>query len=188
MKHDFRTICYNNKQLFDGVQTLNKFMKNLSKQSYENLAKWTSEDYKGKGFEALIEVLIYLSPICKKINIDNYEPVLKHDYGIDGIGTSHNGNIHTVQIKFRNDKSKMLCTKQNGNEKDDGISNFVAHSITKYGDKVDMTVFTTAKGFYNNINENMYEGKVRTLGYKQLSKLVDNCPKFWKVFKETLDK
>jgi hypothetical protein len=101
--------------------------------------------------------------------------------GIDGFGFSHNGNLHTIQIKFRNDVMSELNTK-------DMISNFVAKTTSSpvYKD-ADMTLFTTAKGLGQKIAEDMYHGRVRTLGHKELSKLIDGNQAFWDLFRTEMN-
>ena len=182
MKHAFKYRCYDAKKLLEGCEKLSTFMSRLNKQSSEDHGMgWSPDEYKGMGFEALVEVLIKASPIDKRIGIKDYSP---HNYktdgqdmGVDGYGLSHNGNLHTVQIKFRSDVMTDLTTR-------DMISNFVANTTASpvYKD-ADMTLFTTANGLGQKISENMYHNRVRTLGYKDLTKLVDTNQAFWDCFK-----
>jgi hypothetical protein len=69
----------------------------------------------------------------------------------------------------------------------DMISNFVAKTTSSptYKD-ADMTLFTTAKGLGQKIAEDMYHGRVRTLGFNELKKLVDNNQAFWDVFRREM--
>ena len=182
MNHKFKIRCYNASELLVDCNNLSTFIRRVVKQSNCNYGKgWTPEEYSGMAFEALVEVLICASPIDKRINIKNYEiaDVKKHgrDMGIDGYGKSHSGNNHTVQIKFRSNTSKDLTTK-------DDISNFVANTSTHPDyTNADMTLFTTAKGLNHAISENMYHQRVRTIGYVEISKLIDNNTAFWDLFK-----
>jgi hypothetical protein len=169
-KHDFKHICYNSEDLFSNVDNLSKFMNRLDKQSVLHPERWSPEDYKGKALEALIEVLILTSPVDARIDIIDYEPVLKQDYGIDGVGKSHHGETHTVQIKYRSNVVKSLTANE------DHISNFVAKSDSDYldemistGKKIKMTIFTTAKDLNQKVNEGIYRDRVRVVGYKELS-------------------
>ena len=157
-------------------------MRRVSKQAEEDRGMgWSADEYKGMAFEALIEVLVCASPIDKRIGIKDYRPadtkIDGPDMGIDGYGLSHNGNLHTVQIKYRNDPMTDLTTK-------DMISNFVAKTTSspKYRD-ADMTLFTTAKGLHQKVAEDMYHGRVRTLGHRDLSKLLDLNQAFWDLFR-----
>lgn len=181
MKHRFKHTCYNAEELLKGCTKLSKFMNNLEKQSNTDPDSWDPLVYRGDGFEAFVETLIKLSPIDKRINIVEYKPwdtkLDGPDMGVDGLGLSHNGNAHTVQVKFRANTQHQLTANE------DHISNFVAKTLSMYqGKPVDMTVFTTANDLRDSINENMYHGQVRTLGYKELSKLVDGNLPFWNAF------
>jgi hypothetical protein len=182
MKHRFKQTCYDSTALLNKCSTLNEFMKRLTKQSAQNPDMWDEMTYRGDGFEALVEVLINSSPIDKRINITNYSPwnVKTHgaDMGVDGIGESHNGKPHTVQVKYRSNVTEELTANK------DHISNFVAKSLLmNQGKDVDMTIFTTANDLLETINEGMYHGKVRTLGYKEISKLIDKNDSFWSIFR-----
>lgn len=182
MQHQFKYICYDSIKLLDGCNKLSTFISRLNNQAEENHGMgWTADEYKGLAFEALIEVLITASPIDKRINIKNYRPhdskVDGRDMGIDGYGESHDGKLHTVQIKFRSDSTVDLTSN-------DGISNFVAHTMLhpKYKD-ADMTVFTTAKDLHRIVSEEMYWDRVRTVGYDDLRKLIDGNLAFWDLFR-----
>jgi hypothetical protein len=182
MKHSFKHRCYNAKVLLEDCNKLSTFMSRVSKQSAEDLGMgWTADEYKGMAFEAMVEVLITASPVDKRIGITDYRPASAKvdgpDMGIDGYGLSHNGNLHTIQIKFRSDVMTEATTK-------DGISNFVAKTASspKY-QNADMTFFTTAKGLNQKIATEMYHGRVRTLGYNELSKLIDGNNAFWNTFR-----
>ena len=185
MKHKFKNICYDAAKLLNGCDKLSTFMSRVSKQAQEDRGMgWSADEYKGMAFEALIEVLICASPIDKRIGIKDYRPadtkIDGPDMGIDGYGLSHSGNLHTVQIKYRSDAMTDLTTK-------DMISNFVAKTTSspKY-QNADMTVFTTAKGLNQKVAEDMYHSRVRTLGYKDLSKLIDSNPAFWEMFRSEM--
>lgn len=185
MKHKFQHRCYNATNLLKDCNKLNTFMTRLNKQAGEEHGMgWTSDEYKGMAFEALVEVLVTASPIDKRINIKDYRPHCSKidgaDMGIDGFGLSHDGNLHTVQIKYRSNVITDLTTK-------DMISNFVATTASSpvYKD-ADMTVFTTAKGLGQKIAEDMYHGRVRTIGFKDLSKLIDNNQSFWDLFRSEM--
>lgn len=184
MKHRFRRTCYNADKLLTGCNTLKEFMKRVVKQSEEHPELWDPDTYKGDAFEALVEVFITKSSIDKRVNIREYVPHnnRKHgqDMGIDGYGVSHNGNLHTVQVKFRSNTQNDLTTK-------DMISNFVACTRTnpKYKD-ADMTLITTANGLNNHIAEQMYNKQVRTIGFEDLQKFLDKNTAFWDDFRSQM--
>jgi hypothetical protein len=139
--------------------------------------------YRGDAFEALVEVLIIHSPIDKRINIIDYRPWNTKkdgdDVGVDGIGFSHNGRPHTVQVKFRANAMEQLTANK------DHISNFVAKSLSMHRE-VDMTIFTTAKNLMESVNERIYHSQVRTLGFKDISKMIDGNESFWSIFRREL--
>lgn len=185
MKHRFQYTCYDANFLLKDCNKLSTFMSRLNKQSQEDKGMgWSPDEYKGQAFEALIEVLITSSPIDKRIGIKNYRPhsskVDGPDMGIDGYGESHNNNLHTIQVKYRSDVLTELTTR-------DMISNFVANTTASpvYKD-ADMTLFTTAKGLGQKIADQMYHGRVRTLGFNELKKLIDNNQAFWDQFRKEM--
>jgi len=187
MKHRFKNTCYSPDDLLNKCTKLSTFMTRLVKQSASEPDMWDPALYRGDGFEAFVETLIKLSPIDKRINIVEYSPwdikIHGPDMGIDGLGVSHNGHKHSVQIKFRANTQIELTANE------DHISNFVAKTLSMYQtEPVNMTLFTTAKSLKDIVNEQMYHGQVRTLGYKELSKLVDDNIPFWTAFRAEFDK
>ena len=184
MKHRFRYVCGNPLELLENVNKLSTFMSRLNKQSEAQVGNgqgWTSDEYKGMAFEAFTEVLINSSPIDKRVNIVNYRvhnaKLDGKDVGIDGYGESHNGTPHTIQVKYRSNVTNDLTTR-------DHISNFVATTTANpiYKD-ADMTVITTAKDVNQFLRENMYHDRVRVLGYKELSNMINDNAAFWDTFR-----
>jgi hypothetical protein len=158
-------------------------MRKLEDQATEDLDSWDRDTYVGDGFESLVEALIKLSPIDKRINIMNYEPQLGVDMGVDGVGYGHDGQAHTVQVKYRSNVVSVLTANK------DHISNFVSQSAMKYGISRDyghMTIFTTAKNLHDEVNKEMYMDKVRTLGYNEIRNIVDGNDAFWSQFRDGL--
>lgn len=179
LTHPFKHVCYDVNGLLNNVTTLNKFMTNLEKQGMSDPDRYEYNDYVGWGFEALVECLIKLSPIDKRINMLEYTPITEGDMGVDGVGVAHDDKGHTVQCKYRSNQISVLTANK------DHISNFVAHSAMKY--KADhMTIFTTASKLHEVISEEMYQGSVRTLAVDDLKKLLDNNLPFWRAFKQAL--
>jgi hypothetical protein len=185
MKHNFKHICYDAPKLLKGCNKLSTFMTRLTKQSTEKLHYFDSETYKGMGFEAFVEVLISLSPIDKRVGIVDYRPwdgkVDGPDMGIDGLGKTHSGDVACVQVKFRSNVDADLTANK------DHISNFVAMSKTKYsGQNIDMVIFTTASDLNQTIKESMYHDQVRTIGFNELKKFVDDNIPFWDTFRKEM--
>jgi len=186
MKHRFKMICPNADKLLKGVDKLSTFMRNVDKLSTDPawiILNRPPEDYKGDALEALVEVLVTLSPIDKRINIVDYRPHDNKkdgkDMGIDGYGISHSGNLHTIQVKYRSNTQKDLTANE------DHISNFVAKTRTSpIYRTADMTIFTTAKGLNQKILQEMYhDDNLNVLNYKDLTKLVDANIPFWNAFR-----
>lgn len=182
MKHRFQYVCYDANTLLEGCNKLSTFMNRVNKQSKEDRGMgWSADEYKGFAFEAFVEVLVCASAIDKRIGIKDYRPASSKidgpDMGIDGYGLSHDDKLHTIQVKFRSDVMSDLSTR-------DMISNFVAKTTSSpvYRD-ADMTIFTTAKGLGQKIADEMYHGRVRTLGFTELKKLVDDNQAFWDLFR-----
>lgn len=160
-------------------------MARLVRQSDSDPDSWEPEAYRGDGFEAFVECLIAASPVDKRINITNYRPWNTRtdgpDMGVDGVGRSGNTKRnHAVQVKFRSNTEQQLTANY------DHISNFVAKSETHFGADRDMTIFTTAKDLLGPINEGMYGNRVRTLGYRDLARLVDTNRPFWDYFRHEM--
>ena len=179
LTHHFKNICYDIPAIFNKCNTLSKFMNNLEVQSQLDPDRFSKEKYVGFGFESLIEMLIkswYLDP---RINIKGYEPILSDDMGVDGIGYGHDGEAHTVQIKYRSNTDQVLTANR------DHISNFVAHSLAKYNAK-HMTIFTTANTLMEVIANEMYNNKVRTIGFKDLKLFVDGNYLFWEEYRDRM--
>ena len=182
MQHRFKNTCLDASKLLDGCYKLSTFMNRLNKMAEEqegNGYGWTSDEFKGDGFEAFIEVMINCMQGDKRIGIRNYAPWQGKDMGIDGTGTSNEPKSKpvTVQIKYRSNVTEELTTA-------DGISNFVAMSTTSddYKD-AHMVYFTTAKGINRNILEQMYNDKPKVFSHKDIKRLVDNNAYFWDTFR-----
>lgn len=182
MQHRFKTTCLDPAKLLNGCYKLSTFMSRLNKMSLDqegNGYGWTSDEFKGDGFEALVEVLINSMSTDKRIGIRNYAPWTGKDMGIDGVGETNQikSKPVTVQVKYRSDVTSELTTA-------DGISNFVAMSTTSdaYRD-AHMVYFTTAKGINRNIMEQMYNSKPKVFAFKDVKKFIDNNPAFWDIFR-----
>ena len=183
LEHRFKQQCYSVDNLLANVKTLNQFMSKLEKQAVLYPDNWDRDTYVGDGFECFVEALIKLSPIDKRINICNYKVQPGVDMGVDGFGYGHDGEVHTVQVKYRSNQTQVLTANK------DHISNFVSQSAMKYGVSLSyghMTIFTTADSLHEEINNEMYMAKVRTHGVKQIKQLVDGNLAFWNQFRDAM--
>jgi len=182
MIHHFKHTCYDVDALLEGCRKMSTFMSRLRKQANSRPDYFDPDKYFGDGFEALVESLIAQQGLTKKIMIRDYTPILEDDLGVDGFGYGPDGEIHTVQAKARGNTESVLTANK------DHISNFVAHSHSKFGgdSKVKyMTIFTTANDLHN-VTREMYNDEVRVIGNNDLRKLLDNNDMFWTVFRESL--
>lgn len=184
MKHKFKRMCIDVNELLDGVNKFSTFIsrarKQANKQEQVNPGYWPADTYFGEAFEAMCEVFINASPIDKRVNIVNYSPNQGADMGIDGVGRSHNGRIHTVQCKAKSNSQAQLTANR------DHLSNFVANSQTKYGSEIEMTIMTSGNQVNHKILNEMYSGKVNTITNKEFKKFLDGNAEFWNLFKAEL--
>ena len=183
LKHRFAQICYNLDELLDGCNKLSTFMTRLRKQSRSRI-EFEADSYFGDGFEVLVESLILQMGHTPWIQMRDYVPVQENDLGVDGYGYGIDGEIHTVQIKARSNSQSVLTANK------DHISNFVAHSHSKYGgeSKVKhMTLFTTAADLHRVARE-MYGEEVNVIAERDLKKLLDGNKMFWATFREQMQK
>lgn len=181
LKHRFVYTCYNLDELLEGCNKLSTFMTRLRKQA-NSRTDWEADTYFGDGFEVFVESLINQLGCSKAIGIRDYEPVQEGDLGVDGFGYGPRGEIHTVQAKARSNTESVLTANK------DHISNFVAHSHSKFGGETKvkyMTIFTTATDLHH-VTREMYNDEVRVLGNMELRKLVDNNDMFWVTFREQM--
>lgn len=179
IQHHFKNTCYDIDTLLTGCNKLSTFMTRLEKQGNLYPHRFEYNVYVGDGFECLIEAIINLSPIDKRLNIHSYTPINGNDMGVDGSGIAHDGSVHTIQVKYRSNTDQVLTANK------DHISNFVAHSFAAYDAKF-MTIYTTAKELHNEIANSMYNNKVKVIGVKELRAIVDNNDAFWSMFHESL--
>jgi hypothetical protein len=179
MKHDFPLIAYDIDALFDGTNKLSTFMHRLRDQSKENSLLFDPDKYMGLGFECMIESLITQFASDTRIFVRDYTPIQDNDWGVDGIGYGPGGETHTVQCKARSDNTRYL------NDRDDHISNFVAHSCTKYKAQY-LTVFTTAAGINRDLMVKMYDNQVRCINNQDIRLLVDKNRMFWQEFRDQM--
>lgn len=162
-------------------------MNRLNKMASEQVGNgygWTADEFKGDGFEALVEVLINSMSTDKRIGIRNYLPNTERDMGIDGRGITNEINSRpvTVQVKYRSDVRSELTTQ-------DGISNFIANTTLDDDLKnAHMVFFTTAKGINRSVLTEMYFDKPKVFGFNDIKKLIDNNPAFWDTFRAEMSK
>lgn len=155
--------------------------------------------FKGDMFEIFSELVIRLSPIDDRIDVRDYKVITEGDTGVDGYGTTRDGHLIAVQIKYRM-WDKIL------NEVESHLHNF---RLTARGHGVDvaatnpgrMLLITTGQelnwktiikfgGAMRCISRDASYGCLRGAPSKtvdtlfSLKTIVDNNLLFWQTFKE----
>ena len=158
--------------------------------------------FKGDIFELFVEFFIKMSPIDERIDICDYQLVTENDTGVDGWGYNRNGEIVTVQVKYRMWDWELTSIQEH-------LDNFRWTSYKKYGispeDVGRMLIVTTGKEIHWKTLERYFSGKVRCISNnasygclkgannKTISDIfslqsIANCSNvFWKSFKEHID-
>ena len=179
--HPFVHRCHNMDDLLKGCKKVSTFCTRLEKQSQLFPNRYDPNDYKGDGLEFLVEALLKLNPTDNRIAIGSYEPVLSGDTGVDGLGKGIDGRPAAVQVKYR--QSDWILTA-NG----DHLSNFPNAAYMKYGVPIDskkhLLIITTGKELHHYTRDEMFQGKVRCIGYETLRDLLDNNILFWDALKD----
>lgn len=185
LEHNFKHNCHDVKSLLTDVNKLSTFISRLDKLSKLYPDRYDPDTFKGDGFELFVEFLIKASPVDNRIGISEYNIVNGNDTGVDGVGIGTNGEIATVQAKYRNDQRWTLTANT------DHLSNFTSTSLMRYNVNPDSTknmlIITTAEGLHHYTANVMFQNQVRCLGYKELRVMVDNNLVFWNLFRKSLD-
>lgn len=167
----FDTIFKDTKTL---TQLSNKIIK--ASKSFTNISYPSSDKLKGDLFEIFAEAFFKLLSSDNRIGVYNYQPAPPiDDYGVDGTGIGMNTKPLTIQVKFRSDPTTELTQ--------DDIKQFALQSIVNFNvdkdTKTNMVVFTNATGLHWVTESKVFSGRVKCIGYKQISMLVDNNTAFW---------
>ena len=179
--HNFKTKCHDLKGLFEGVNTLSKFMRKLETQSQIDPLRYDPNKYLGDEFEYFIELLLALHPNDNRIGVYDYVPVQENDNGVDGVGVNILRQKCVVQIKYRSNTQTLLTAN------DDHLSNLITDGMLTHNVVVDTEntknyrhfVFTTAKGLNFYTDQEMFKSKVKCIGYNEIRLLIDNNLVFW---------
>lgn len=131
---------------------------------------------KGDLFEIFAEIFFKVNSGDNRISLFDYQPVSSFDdNGVDGTGKNVNGDLTTVQIKFRHNPIYLL--------KERDIKQFPFQSILKYGVDLNkgnnMIVFTNCKGLHWYTDSKVFENKIRVINGEFISKMIDNNSGFW---------
>ncbi len=181
LHHNFRTKSHNLPDLFQDVQTLSKFMNKLDKQAQIDPLRYDPLKYVGDGFEFFIELFLHLHPTDNRVGVYNYIPNQENDNGVDGIGINIRGEKCVVQAKYRSNVTELLTANK------DHLSNLFTDGMLAHNVTADINdpknyrhfVFTTADGLHFYTDNEMFKGKVKCIGYKELRSMIDNNTPFW---------
>lgn len=116
--------------------------------------------FKGDIFELFTEFFIKMSPIDERVDVSDYHIVTKEDTGVDGWGYNRDGEVVTVQVKYRMWDWQLTSIK-------DHLDNFRWTSYKKYGigpnDFGRMLIVTTGQEIHWKTLERYFSGKVRCI-------------------------
>lgn len=183
MKHRFLSQCYNPEELF-ALKTgneLSNFITNLKKQSMEHPDRWEPTTYQGDGFESLVEAILVKWDSSKFLDMTRYEPTEPDAIGVDGVGNCLLGGNHTTQIKLRMEDWVLTEGK-------DHIGMAPASSFTKYQAKK-LTIWTAGKAVHRTLlaEWNYNEELTKVMNKKDIEKLVNYNPPFWKWYRGEME-
>jgi hypothetical protein len=184
--HGFKFRSHNLTELFDNVNNMSSFMKKLEKQSLKDPLRYDSLKYLGDGFEFFIEIFIKSHAYDNRVGITDYEPIVRNDNGVDGIGKNLIGKKCVIQCKYRSDNRALLTTNQDhiGNMVVEGMMTF---NIIKPENKKDCPVyyvFTTATGLHYYTDNEVFKGYVKCFGINELKTMLDGNLSFWNLCRE----
>lgn len=186
MKHGFQTKAHNLISLFQGVQTLNGFMKNLEDQATIDPDRYDPFKYVGDGFEFFIELFLTLHPCDNRVGVYNYEPNMGADNGVDGYGINIRGEKSVVQVKYRSNTQQFLTANADhlSNLLSDGMLTFDVVTDNKDKKNFRHFVFTTATGLHFYTDQEMFKGKVKCIGHTDIRCMIDDNFPFWERARE----
>ena len=184
INHSAFVDLYNkDKKIFDIIfkepKTLSQLSTKIIKFSglYNRFLYNNPDKMKGDIFEIFAECFFKILAADNRIGVYGYNPAPPiDDYGVDGTGIGMDDLPLTVQVKFRSDGSAELTQ--------DDIKQFAFQSIVNFdvdkNTKTNMIVFTNAKGLHWATESRVFSGRVRALGYFEVSQLIDNNKIFWR--------
>lgn len=191
-KDIFKRLFKDTKKLSTVITKILKESKNWEKYGYRVKDKVTGEidpigcanKMAGDLFEIYCELFFKILGCCTKIGVYNYKPEQDEDCGVDASGLGMNNKPLTVQCKFRRNNEKELT--------EGDLHQFAYQSQNRFNveinDKDNMVVFTSAKGLHYFTEGKVFLNKVRTIGYKDIKKNVDNNYPFWNQVNDYVEK
>ena len=170
-KEVFKTIFKDTKNITQLTNKIIKISKEFVKFSYKDENK-----LKGDLFEIFAECFFKILSADNRIGVYNYQPAPAHnDNGVDGFGLGMDNNPCTIQVKFRGNTSEELTQED---IKQFGFQSIINYNVDK-DTKNNMIVFTNVKGLHYHTDTKVFSGRIRTIGNKEIGKLVNNNSVFW---------
>lgn len=173
--------------LFKDTKTLSQLSSKIIKisKSFDKLAYKDVDKLKGDLFEIFSECFFKLLSSDNRIGVYNYQPAPAiDDYGVDGIGIGMDNKPLTVQVKFRSDATTELTQED---IKQFAFQSIVTHNVDK-DTRTNMVVFTNAKSLHWVTEQRVFSGRVRSIGFSEISQLVDNNLVFWNNLMDLISK
>lgn len=173
-------------KLFKDTKTLSQLSNKIIKlsKSFNTYSYKDGDKIKGDLFEIFTECFFKILSADNRIGVYGYQPAPPiDDYGVDGVGIGMDGLPLTVQVKFRSDATSELTQED---IKQFAFQSIVTHSVDK-DTKTNMIVFTNAKGLHWVTDTRVFSGRIKTIGYSEISQLIDNNSVFWKEISDIIN-
>jgi hypothetical protein len=165
--------------LVNKVNKISTWMSRAEKLADDNKEIFDRDKFIGDAFEHLCEAILVWNRGDKALNIVDVHPAPYDEEGVDLLGIAHDlKSVHTVQCKYRGNTTTDLT------EGRDHIAMFPSVSTLKYDAKY-MTILTTANDLHRILDE-AWQGKVRTIGFNEIKRLVDKNDAFWQFYSDDL--
>ena len=174
------TTNFNESGILSNVESVDDFIKQVRKYSEgKGRTKEETDKIKGDFLEVFGEFLIKSNPYDERIGVQEYQPNLEKDLGVDGFGKGFDGTVATIQFKFRSNPTEPLTYRD--------LSTFLADSKFQFkvtNDK-NVLVVSTVYDLYYTVSE--VAPDTRHLGLEQLQHLTKQRPHFWESFREVVE-
>lgn len=175
-------------KLFKDCKTFDTLRKRLNKQALRfkefNYSEKLNENGKSEGrdkmigdmFEIFAELYFKILGSNSTIGVYNYKPEkASKDVGVDGYGKYLDNTNLIVQVKYRSNITYKLLTGD--------LRNMQGVAYRQYKVPIEsnnnIVVFTSVKEMHYKAKDEVFDGAVRTIGYNDICKQVDNNLCFW---------
>jgi len=171
------------KVLFEDVKDLKGLEKNIEKLA--KLCRKNGQDsnmFKGDAFEYFIELVLMFHPNDSRLGLSGYQLVpAGEDNGVDAIAENFLGERSVIQIKYRSRRDKRLTASE------DNLTMLTNSAQIDYGVVFDHDnpqnlrhfIFTNATGLNFYTDQEVFKGRLKCFGRKELRKIVDGNLPFW---------